>query len=75
MLNRTKEQKKRIKQLLAAMAPVTGERRVIYQCGDCKALFGRRFIPYGLGHGLSVGLCTCQLTARRPTREFYRART
>jgi len=64
-----KSNAERIRTLWRAMTPVQGEQRVIYQCGDCKKLFGRRFVPYGLGYGLTVGSCVCQLTGHRPMHE------
>lgn len=52
--------------LFDAMQPIEGECRTVERCDDCGRLFGRRYIPYGIGEGLSVNLCPCQLTARRP---------
>ena len=51
--------------LLASIKPIKGEKRVAYKCDDCGQLFGRRFIPFGMGHGLSVNECLCQITAHR----------
>lgn len=67
------EDELRTEKLFGAMTPINGEVRVVYRCGDCGHLFGRRYIPYGLGQGLSVGLCGCQLTSRnRPMIQVER---
>ena len=58
--------KKEIESIFESMLPIKGERRAICQCDDCGKLFGRRFIPFGLGRGLTVESCLCQLTANRP---------
>lgn len=49
-------------ELIEAMRPVSGEMRAVYECQGCGQLIGRRFIPFGLGRGLSVNLCMCQAT-------------
>ena len=67
-----KERRQRIKELFAAMAPIEGEVRVVYACGDCGHLFGRRFIPYAVGRGLTIDPCLCQITAHRPMNEVSR---
>lgn len=46
-----------------SLKKVKGEIRVVYKCDECGQLFGRRFIPFGLGQGLSVNMCLCQLTS------------
>jgi hypothetical protein len=58
----------RIRKLLRSMEPVKGECRTVEECCDCNHLFGRRFIPYGLGRGLTVDPCYCQITGHRPSR-------
>lgn len=58
--------------VLNSMEPVDGEMRTVNQCGDCGKLFGRRFVPYGLGHGLTMGACLCQVTAHRPSKTVMR---
>ena len=55
----------RCQELMAAMPKVPGETRAVERCDDCGHLFGRRFVPYGLGTGLTVDPCTCQITAHR----------
>lgn len=60
----TDAERKRRRTLFRAMRTVQGERRVVYKCCNCQTLFGRRYIPYGLGRGMSIGLCVCQLTSR-----------
>ena len=45
-----------------SMPKAKGEIRVVYRCSACKQLYGHRFIPYGLGHGLMVNQCMCMLT-------------
>jgi len=52
-------------QIYKVMKPVKGEMRAVYKCSECGQLFGHRFIPYGLGHGLKVNECACQLTGLR----------
>ena len=52
--------------ILHLMEPVSGEQRSAYQCRDCGKVFGRRFIPYGLGEGLTVNPCLCSLTQSTP---------
>ena len=64
--------KKRIDALFAAMSPIQGEVRAIQKCGDCGHLFGRRYVPFGLGMGLTIDACWCQLTAHRPAHEVTR---
>ena len=54
--------KKKIDALFDSMTPISGENRVVYRCPECKGLYGRRFIPHGIGSGLTVGLCLCNLT-------------
>jgi hypothetical protein len=61
----TKKDKTFAEKLLASITPVEGEMRVVYKCAECGQLFGRRFIPFGLGYGLSVNMCLCQITAKR----------
>ena len=66
--------KKTLQKLLDSMIPIEGEMRAVYKCGDCGAYFGRRFIPYGLGRGLSINLCMCQLTSNsRPSEAVLEA--
>ena len=64
-LKMTPEERERCLQLFKAMSPVKGETRAIYRCGDCGELFGRRYVPYGLGQGYTVDPCLCQITAHR----------
>ncbi len=56
--------------LMRAIEPLTGMMRATYRCDPCGRIFGRQFIPYGIGHGLSFNLCHCQLTSNnvRATR-------
>jgi hypothetical protein len=57
------------RKMLRTIPPVFGEVRVINACGDCGKLFGRRYIPGGIGRGASFNMCLCQLTASgRPTK-------
>lgn len=49
--------------IIDCMAPVQGEVRAALKCRSCGRIFGRRYVPYGLGRGLSVNLCGCQLTS------------
>jgi hypothetical protein len=51
------------KELIKSITPIDGETRRVYKCGHCRKLFGRRFIPYSMGHGASFNLCMCQLTS------------
>ena len=68
MLAVNKKRKEQIDALFDSMAKVKGEVRTVNECGDCKALFGRRFIPFSLGQGLTVIACLCQITAHRPSK-------
>ena len=61
----TKKDKAEAVKLLEVITPIEGEKRVVYKCADCGRLFGRRFIPFGLGYGLSINMCMCQLAAHR----------
>lgn len=61
----TKKDKVEAAKLLKVITPIEGEMRVVYKCVECGQLFGRRFIPFGLGYGLSVNMCLCQITATR----------
>lgn len=66
MLRRiTKMNKVEAKKMLASIPPIKGEMRTVSKCLDCGKLFGRRFIPFGLGYGFSVNMCLCQITAHR----------
>lgn len=51
-------------ELMQAMRPVNGEMRVVYECKECGQLQGHRFIPFGLGRGMHINSCMCQLTSR-----------
>ena len=62
-----KEWKAEVERLFATMLPVEGEQRAIVVCCDCGQFIGRRYIPYGLGRGVTMNPCLCQLTAHRPT--------
>lgn len=53
-----------VDELMEQMTPIQGEKRVVYQCCECKTLIGRRYIPYGLGEGLTINPCLCHLTQR-----------
>lgn len=66
MLKLSDAETKRAQEIIESMTPLSGMVRTANKCGDCGSLFGRQFIPYGLGRGLSVDLCGCQLTASRP---------
>ena len=61
----TKKDKVEAEKLLEVITPIEGEMRVVYKCAECGQLFGRRFIPFGLGYGFSVNMCLCQITAKR----------
>lgn len=71
---KTKRLIEKARRLLRTIPRVSGEERTIYACGDCGKLFGRRYIPHGIGHGLTVGACLCQLTAHRPMHAIYSTR-
>jgi len=59
--------------LFDAMTPVRGEVRTVLCCAECGRLFGRRYIPFGLGRGISVNECMCQCTSRNvPAPEVAR---
>jgi hypothetical protein len=53
-----------VDELMEQMDAIQGEKRVVYQCVNCKTLIGRRYIPYGLGEGLTINPCLCHLTQR-----------
>ena len=57
-----KERRDEVDKIMAAMTPVNGEMRCVYQCGHCDRLFGCRFIPYGLGRGMTINACSCVIT-------------
>jgi hypothetical protein len=61
----TKMNKLEAKKLLVLIPVVEGEKRTVNKCLDCGRLFGRRFIPFGIGYGASYNICTCQITSRR----------
>ena len=70
----TRETVQQAKALIERITPVPGEARAVYRCVECKALFGRRFIPGGIGRGLSVEKCICQLTQSNfATEEIMRS--
>lgn len=53
------------KKLIVTIPQVQGEVRSVQKCCDCGKLFGRRFIPFGIGAGASFNLCLCQITGHR----------
>lgn len=61
----TKKDKVAASELLESITPIEGEKRVAYKCSECGQIFARRFIPFGIGRGLTVKACLCQLTAHR----------
>ena len=63
----TQKDERQAIELLNSIEPVEGEERRVYKCSGCGQLFGRRFIPYAIGHGLTVNPCLCQITAHRPS--------
>ena len=52
----------KIDKIIMAMEPIDGEMRTVCECGKCGQLFGRRFIPFGLGTGLTINPCHCIIT-------------
>lgn len=56
------------KKIMDSIPVADGETRTVNKCLDCGKLFGRRFVPFGLGFGLAVNMCLCQLTANRPSK-------
>lgn len=56
--------------VLDGIPKVAGETRAVYRCKSCGKLFGRRFIPYGLGHGATFGGCLCIITGNAARREL-----
>lgn len=51
-------------EVLDALTPIKGEMRVVYRCVRCEQHIGRRFIPFGLGRGLTINPCWCDLGER-----------
>ena len=51
-------------EVLTAMQPVKGEMRVVYRCVYCEQRIGRRFVPFGLGRGVTINPCWCDPKAR-----------
>ncbi len=49
-------------EVFAMLPQRAGEVRTVNSCNTCGNLVGRRFIPYGLGIGMTVNPCHCQLT-------------
>lgn len=60
--------------LFEAMAPVEGEWRTVYRCIECRLLYGRRYIPGGLGQGLTIAPCLCQLVSSQSRAEEIETR-
>lgn len=52
--------------MMKEMDPVAGEMRRVYECTQCGAIFGRRYIPHGLGFGYTYNPCLCRLTGDSP---------
>ena len=69
----TKNNKVQARDLIDQIPSIAGAVRVVYKCADCGQLFGRRFIPFGFGYGLSVNTCLCQITGRRVSYEVLRS--
>lgn len=44
-------------EVLAALTPIKGEQREVYRCERCGQFIGRRFVPFGLGRGLTINPC------------------
>lgn len=63
---------KRQKEILDSMTAIEGEVRTVCKCDDCHKLFGQRFIPFGIGRGVFVNLCLCQITGHRGFKEVAR---
>jgi len=61
-----KEWQPHLANILSYIPPVDGEQRAITVCHDCGQFIGRRYIPYGLGQGVTINPCWCQLTGHRP---------
>lgn len=69
MKTKDKDSKQKAKEIMKSMSPIQGETRCVYKCLDCGTLFGRRFVPYSSGIGITVSACMCQLTSGgRPTK-------
>lgn len=51
-------------EVLMALDPIKGEMRVVYRCVTCGQFIGRRFIPFGLGRGLTINPCWCDIGQR-----------
>ena len=48
--------------VMDSMQPIVGEVREVFRCGICGQVYGRRYIPFGIGEGLTVNPCLCVLT-------------
>ncbi len=66
----TIKDKKDAQKLMRGIPAIEGEKRTVEKCADCGHLFGRRFIPFGIGQGVSYNLCHCQLTSNN-VRSVY----
>ena len=53
----SKADRKLVKQLLRQLGPTDGEMRSVYRCVHCDQLIGSKFIPYGLGRGITLNPC------------------
>ena len=62
------------RKLMRAIPVLSGHMRTVNRCQDCRKLFGRSFIPYGLGRGIYVDARMCQLTAHRPFSRIAESR-
>lgn len=51
------ENKFTAEEVLSAIDPIKGEQRTVYRCDRCGQHIGRRFIPFGLGRGLTINPC------------------
>ena len=50
------------KKLFDSIPEVKGETRTVSYCRQCDHLYGRRFIPYGIGIGATYDPCHCITT-------------
>ena len=48
--------------IIDQITPIEGEVRAVCKCNICGQLFGRRYIPHGIGRGFTLNPCDCMIT-------------
>ncbi len=58
------------KEIFDSIPKIRGEARSVSKCLQCGELYGRQYIPYGLGFGKTFGGCMCIVTGYPSTKQI-----